>query len=164
LFPINILKGGLKMGTQQLQKHLDSFLKWTDRNTPTILTTLGVIGLLQTGIMAYKAGPKGEAIVEAKKQDLRDCAPGDKEAKRAVYGELVKEMTPVVAPPVVKPTNCSNIGCLQFDRNGFAGLQRENRTITWRKEESKYQRGTRQGQSCSKSTKRTGQQSGDSDW
>jgi hypothetical protein len=124
LLPINILKGGLKMGTQQLQKHLVSFLKWTDRNTPTILTTLGVIGLVQTGIMAYKAGPKGKSIAEAKKQDLRDCAPEDKEAKRAVYGELVKEMAPVVAPPVAMgiATGVCIIGSNQVSNRRIAAI------------------------------------------
>lgn len=83
-----------------IKNYVDSFLKFTNRNTPTILTGLGVLGLVETAIMAYKAGPKGKKIMDAKKQDLRDVAPGDKAAKRAVIGEAVKEMAPVVGPPI----------------------------------------------------------------
>lgn len=83
-----------------ISNYVNSFLKFTERNTPTILTGLGVLGLFETGVLAYKAGPKGKEIMEAKKKDLRDVYPGDNAAKRAVYGEIVKEMTPVLAPPV----------------------------------------------------------------
>lgn len=83
-----------------IKSYIDSFLKFTNRNTPTILTTLGVLGVVETGILSYKAGTKGKNIMDEKRKDLRDVAPGDKAAKRAVIGEIVKEMTPVVAPPI----------------------------------------------------------------
>lgn len=76
------------------------FLRFADEKTPEILTGLGVLGVFQTARMAYKAGPKGKEIMEAKKQDLKDTSPDDHAAKRAVVGEMVKEMTPVVGPPI----------------------------------------------------------------
>lgn len=83
-----------------IKNYFDSFLKFTNRNTPTILTGLGILGLFETGVMAYKAGPKGKEIMDAKRKDLRDVSPGDKAAKHAVMGEIIKEMTPVVGPPI----------------------------------------------------------------
>lgn len=83
-----------------IKRYLDSFLKFTNRNTPTILTGLGVLGLFETGLLAYKAGPKGQKIMEEKRKDLHDIYPGDSAAKRAIVGEILREMTPVIGPPV----------------------------------------------------------------
>lgn len=84
-----------------IKNYFDSFLKFTNRNSPQILTGLGVLGVIETGFLAYKAGEKGRVIMDKKRKDLRDVQPGDREAKRAVMGEIVKEMTPVLAPPVL---------------------------------------------------------------
>lgn len=86
---------------KNISNYVDAFLKFTERNTPSILTALGVLGVFETGVLAYKAGPKGKEIMEAKRRDLKDVHPDDKSAKRAVFGEIIKEMTPVVAPPVL---------------------------------------------------------------
>jgi hypothetical protein len=88
------------MGTSKLDGVINSFLVKTDKYTPQILTGLGVVGMIKTAKMAYDAGPKGKTIMEAKKQDLKDCDPRDKEAKMAVYGEAVKEMVPVIGPVI----------------------------------------------------------------
>lgn len=88
------------MGTSKLTTYVDRLLKFTERNTPSILTGFGVLGVFETAILSYKAGAKGKKIMEAKRKDLKDVLPEDKAAKRAVLGEMVKEMTPVVAPPV----------------------------------------------------------------
>lgn len=71
------------------------------KNSPQLLTGLAVAGLITTSIMAWKAGPKAQKIMEEKKQDLRDTDPDDKKTKRTVVLEAVKEMTPVVLPTVL---------------------------------------------------------------
>jgi hypothetical protein len=88
------------MGTSKLDSVINSFLLKTDKYTPQILTGLGVVGMIKTAKMAYDAGPKGKAIMEAKKKDLKDCNPRDRESKMAVYGEVVKEMIPVIGPVI----------------------------------------------------------------
>lgn len=89
------------MNKNTIASYVNSFLKFTERRTPTILSVFGILGLMETGILAYKAGPKGKAIMDAKRKDLSDVEPGDKVSKRAVMGEMVKEMAPVIAPPIV---------------------------------------------------------------
>lgn len=84
-----------------ITNYLNSFLKFSEQNAPTILTGLGVLGVFETARLAYIAGSKGKKIMEEKRKDLEDVRPGDKDAKRAVVGEIVKEMAPVVAPPVI---------------------------------------------------------------
>lgn len=89
---------------KRISSYISSFLNFTERNTPTILTTFGVLGVFETGILAYRAGTKGKAIMDAKRKDLEDVHPKDKVAKRAVMGEMAKEMAPVIAPPVLMGT------------------------------------------------------------
>lgn len=84
-----------------ISNYVNSFLKFTERNTPSILTGFGVLGVFETARLSYKAGPKGKTIMEAKLQDLKDVHPGDHAAKRAVIGEMIKEMAPVVGPPIL---------------------------------------------------------------
>lgn len=67
----------------------------------TILTGLAIVGVWTSMYMAYKAGPKAYNILAEKKEDLKHTDPEDKATKRAVVIETVKEMAPVVAPPVV---------------------------------------------------------------
>lgn len=78
---------------------LNSALRFGEQNAPTILTFFGVLGLAKTAQLSYEAGVKGKDIMERKRKDMRDVHPKDKEAKRAVMKETVKEMAPVLAPP-----------------------------------------------------------------
>lgn len=74
---------------------------FTRKNSPVILTGLAIAGVIATAYSAYKAGPRAEKILEEYRKDMRDCHPRDKEAKRAVVGEMVKKMIPVMAPPII---------------------------------------------------------------
>ena len=74
---------------------------YTDKNSPTILTGLGVAGVFVTGYMAYKAGPKAHDILQAYHEDKKIIRPDDKETKRAVLKETAKNLAPVVLPPIL---------------------------------------------------------------
>lgn len=74
---------------------------FTKKNSPVILTGLAIVGVISTAYLAYKAGPRADKILETYRKDMGDCHPNDKEAKRAVVGETVKKMIPVMAPPVI---------------------------------------------------------------
>lgn len=83
---------------------------FTKKNSPVILTGLAVAGVISTAYSAFKAGPRADKILEEYRKDMRDCHPKDKEAKRAVVGETVKKMMPVVAPTVIM--GGSTIACV----------------------------------------------------
>lgn len=83
---------------------------FTKKNSPVILTGLAVAGVISTAYFAFKAGPRADKILEEYRKDMRDCHPRDKEAKRAVIGETVKKMVPVVAPAVIM--GGSTIACV----------------------------------------------------
>lgn len=74
---------------------------FTRRKSPVILTGLAIVGVISTAYSAYKAGPRADKILKAYRKDMKDCHPNDKEAKRAVVGETVKKMIPVMAPPII---------------------------------------------------------------
>lgn len=83
---------------------------YTKEKSPAILAGLAIAGVIATGYAAYKAGSRADKILAAKKQDMKDCAPDDKAAKRTVMKETVKEMVPVVAPPIIM--GATTIGCI----------------------------------------------------
>lgn len=85
----------------KVTQFVDAVRIFEHRNRPTILTGLGVAGLWTTAYLSYKAGPRAKDILAAKRQDMNDIRPGDKETKRTVMWETVKEMVPVVGPPIL---------------------------------------------------------------
>lgn len=89
------------MKSSKLTDLLEKAEVFTRKNSPVILTGLAIAGVISTAYTAYKAGPRADKILEEYRKDMKDCHPKDKEAKRAVVGEAVKKMIPVIAPPVI---------------------------------------------------------------
>lgn len=98
------------MKTSKVMGLLEKAEILTKKNSPIILTGLAIVGVVSTAYSAYKAGPRAEKILKAYRQDMKDCHPEDKEAKRAVVSEAVKKMVPVVAPTVIM--GGSTIACV----------------------------------------------------
>jgi hypothetical protein len=71
--------------------------EFTDKNSPALLTGATVTGIFMTAWMAFKAGPKAKEIMDRHKSM---STPETKEEKRAEAKALVKELTPVVLPPI----------------------------------------------------------------
>lgn len=86
-----------------------------DRNKPAILAGCAIGGLLLTAWSAYRAGIKAKSILDKKNEDLKDVDQNDKEAKRAVVVETVKEMIPIVTPPIIMGT--ATIACIIGSHN-----------------------------------------------
>ncbi len=97
-----------------IKKKLVEFIGKTEtfgkKNSPAILTGLAIVGLIATAVSAYKAGSKAEKVIAKKKKDMNDVQEGDRSAKRAVIKETVKELTPIMLPPVIM--GASTIGCM----------------------------------------------------
>lgn len=81
-----------------------------NENSPAILSGFSVAGVFFTGYLAYKAGPKANKIIENYHKDKELIDPDDKETKRTVVKETVKELVPVLLPPVLM--GCATIGCI----------------------------------------------------
>lgn len=81
----------------KLAEWSEKLTKYTDQNAPSLLTGIGVAGVFVTAHMAYKTGPKAKEIIERHKNGP---APQTKEDKRYEMKTIVKEMAPVVLPPV----------------------------------------------------------------
>lgn len=80
---------------------LDAVRIFEHEHRATILTGLGVAGLWTTAWMAYKAGPRARDILKEKRKDIQDTRVDDTETKRTIYWETVKEMAPILAPPIL---------------------------------------------------------------
>lgn len=98
------------MKTSKVMEMLGKAEIFTRRNSPAILTGLAIVGVISTAYSAYKAGLRADEILETYRQDMKDCHPDDKEAKRAVLTETAKKMVPVLLPPAV--TAAATIGCV----------------------------------------------------
>lgn len=85
-------------------------MNFATENSPTILTGFGVAGVIGTAYMAYKASPKAHDILAKYREDRELIMEGDREAKRAVLKETVKDLVPVLAPPIIMgATTCACI-------------------------------------------------------
>lgn len=78
---------------------------FTDRNSPTILTSLGVLGLINTARLAYKAGIKANRVSKERMlqhiEDFKDYKElGDKYGQKAAVKNLAMESAAVYGPPV----------------------------------------------------------------
>lgn len=89
------------MKCNKIMDFLEKAEIFTKKNSPVILTGMAVVGVISTTYSAYKAGPRADKILEIYRQDMKDCRSNDKDAKRAVTGEMIKNMIPVMAPPII---------------------------------------------------------------
>ena len=84
-----------------LLKLATNVMDFGKKNKPGILTGFAVVGIVLTGVSAYRAGLVADEILENYRKDMRDVKHGDKEAKNAVIKETAKELIPVVVPPML---------------------------------------------------------------
>lgn len=85
----------------KLKELWNKTLNFTNQNSPTILTGLGVAGVFATGLMAYKAGPKAHRILEEYHKDKELIDPNDKETKKIVVKQAAKDLAPILLPPIL---------------------------------------------------------------
>lgn len=65
------------MNLTKLSQKWNGFLKFADRNTPHILTAASLFGLFETGVQAFKAGPKVKEIVEFRSDRMKEIETSD---------------------------------------------------------------------------------------
>lgn len=70
-----------------------------ERNRPTILAGIAIVGVWVTAYMSYKAGIKAKDIVKDAKDDFKEAE--DRNEKMSVAKNTVKKMAPVVLPSIV---------------------------------------------------------------
>lgn len=73
-------------------------LQELNENSPAILTGIGVAGVFVTGFMFYKASPKIHYILEGY-HAANDCCDSNEEIRENTK-QMVKELVPVVLPPI----------------------------------------------------------------
>lgn len=81
----------------KIMETVNKVTEFADRNSPALLTGATVAGVFATAWMAYKAGPKAHEIMERHKSMP---VPETKELKRAETKAFIKEIAPVILPPI----------------------------------------------------------------
>lgn len=82
----------------KVSQHSTSFLS---RNSSTILTVLGGIGVIATAVLAAKTSPKAAALIESKEEE---------KGEELTKWEVIKTATPAYIPAIV--TGVSTIACI----------------------------------------------------
>lgn len=86
------------MGIETMLSH---GIGWCKAHSPQLLTGGATIGVILTGVLSYRAGLKSERILNEKRKEFKYIDPDDREAKRSILFETVKDITPYVLPAVV---------------------------------------------------------------
>lgn len=97
---------------QNVKVALKGFSRAAEKKAPTLLMAAAVGGVVATAVFSFKAAPKAKDIIEGKRKDLESIPDDDKETKKTVVIETVKELTPVVAPMVI--SGGMTIACIIF--------------------------------------------------
>ena len=84
-----------------IDKLIFSGINWSRAHSSQLLTAGITSGVVLTGVLSFKAGTKAGVILKEKKADWSDTDPNDKETKREIVVETVKELAPVIIPAVI---------------------------------------------------------------
>lgn len=84
-------------------------LSWSTEHSDAILTGMTCLFVVATGVSAFKAGPKFKKIMAGHRAEMdglnvsKDAMNEKryKELKRDICGETVKNLAPVMAPPII---------------------------------------------------------------
>lgn len=85
----------------KIKSALKNLFSSSKENGEVILAGMTLIGILSTGVAAYRAGLKAHDILEQYKKEMEDVEPGDKETKRKITKETTIKMAKVVAAPII---------------------------------------------------------------
>lgn len=91
-------------------KLLNDALHYLKVNKRQVLTGASIVTSIWGAYEWCKAGTKISHILDRHDQDMKDCDPDDKEAKRAVTFEAVRDIAPIiVGPTIITATTCGMI-------------------------------------------------------
>lgn len=117
------------MKSNKLTETMTKITEFADKNSPALLTGATVVGIFTTAYMAFKAGPKAKKILDKYRETtdgIKKLYPTDvqKEIKREETKKFVKEIAPVVLPPVgmAIATSACTIGANQISSKRIAVL------------------------------------------
>lgn len=86
----------------KIRQFSEKIMEFTNKNSPSLLTGASVAGVFFTAWMSYKAAPKANEIIERHSMAVQNGAN-----KKTETGLLVKELAPVVLPPIGMATATS---------------------------------------------------------
>lgn len=94
----------------KLMELVNNLKGFESRNRTELLTVTAIFTMWGGFYLAYKAGPKAEKIIEKRKKEFKEVDSADKKGKLVVAKDFVKDIAPVVGPPIalgLLSTGCS---------------------------------------------------------
>ena len=93
----------------KLGKFIDGAFTWVDEHQREVFLGTQIVGTIMTGVLAWKAATKAEKALADHKEKMDEIDPDDKEARKKETISTVKDMAPIILPPVI--TGAMTIGC-----------------------------------------------------
>jgi hypothetical protein len=84
----------------KLMKFVEGIFNFADEHQREIFLGVQIVGTVTTAVLCWKAAPKAEEILEKHKKKMAEIAEDDKEGRKKETIDTVKDMAPVVVPPV----------------------------------------------------------------
>ena len=75
-------------------------MNFVDDHQREILLGCTIVGVISTGLTAWRNAPKAKELIEKHKQAMEAIAEDDKEARKKETIETVKDVAPLVLPPI----------------------------------------------------------------
>lgn len=87
----------------------ENALTFADEHQREIFLGVQIVGTVMTGVLAWKAAPKAQEVLDNHKRQMENIPKDDKEKRKKETIDTIKDMAPIVAPPLV--TGAMTIGC-----------------------------------------------------
>ena len=76
-------------------------MSFADDHQREILLGCTIVGIISTGITAWRNAPKAKEVLDKHKEIMASLDPEEKAARKAETIDTIKEMAPLVLPPIV---------------------------------------------------------------
>lgn len=97
------------MKENKFTKMMENALTFADEHQRELFLGVQIVGTIMTGVLAWKAAPKAQEIVDKHKRAMEDIPANDTEKRRKETVETIKDVAPILLPPVI--TGAMTIGC-----------------------------------------------------
>ena len=97
------------MKENKFTKFIGNCLEFADKHQREIFLGTQIAGTIMTGVLCWRAAKKADDVLEKHRDKMETIDKNDKEARKKETMETVKDMAPIILPPVL--TGAVTIGC-----------------------------------------------------
>lgn len=89
------------MKENKFTKGISKLINFADDHQREILLGCTIVGVISTGIAAWRNAPKAKVIIDEHKKVMAEIPEDDKDARKQETIDTAKELAPLVLPPIL---------------------------------------------------------------